>query len=309
MFKPIFYSILACFFWGGIFIIPQCLEEFNCVDIVLGRYFFFGIISLFLMCIHVFVYKEKEFLKYWKEAAICGFVMNIAYYTALNFGIRFSSPSIIALIVGTSPIAIEICNQNKEHLKKSSFLIPSIIILLGIILINAQTLYLDWHQLTLSQYFLGLICGLLSLGAWTWYVTFNTNFLSKNKLNPSQWTILSGSMTLAFSLIGIGVRWLFLEEEQLSRFSVFTEEGRHLMSVILFLSVFCSWIAFTLWNTASVKLPAALSGQLAVLETVFGLIFIYLFQGQLPTFFEIIGMTLILGGIFTGMQQHKLQEA
>lgn len=308
MFKSILYSVLACFFWGGIFIIPQYLEEFSCLDIVLGRYFFFGIISLFLMSVHVFIYKERDFLKHWKEAALCGFVMNIVYYIALNFGIRFSSPSVIALIVGTSPVAIEMFSQNKNALKKASFLIPSLVILFGVALINVETLYVDWHKLTFFQYFLGLICGLFSLGAWTWYVIFNTSFLSKNKLNPSQWTILSGSMTLLFSLIGIGVRWFFLESEELARYSLFKEEGVRLLSVVLFLAVFCSWLSFTLWNIASVKLPAALSGQLAVLETVFGLIFIYLFQGKFPSLFEIIGITFILGGVFSGMHQHKMKE-
>lgn len=49
MFKGIAFALSACFIWGLIFIIPQFMSSFSSIEIALGRYWFYGGISLLLL--------------------------------------------------------------------------------------------------------------------------------------------------------------------------------------------------------------------------------------------------------------------
>jgi drug/metabolite transporter (DMT)-like permease len=58
-----------------------------------------------------------------------------------------------------------------------------------------------------------------------------------------------------------------------------------------------AWLATLLWMIASKRLPLALAAQLIVAETIFGLIFGFLFEQRLPTLAEAGGSTLQLAGV------------
>ena len=52
------------------------------------------------------------------------------------------------------------------------------------------------------------------------------------------------------------------------------------------LGVFCSWVGAALWNKASVFLPVSLAGQLMIFETIFGVLFVYMINQQIPSLME-----------------------
>jgi drug/metabolite transporter (DMT)-like permease len=58
-----------------------------------------------------------------------------------------------------------------------------------------------------------------------------------------------------------------------------------------------SWFATWCWVIASRRLPLALSAQLIVAETVFGLAYGFMFEGRLPSPAEAIGATLQFVGV------------
>jgi drug/metabolite transporter (DMT)-like permease len=58
-----------------------------------------------------------------------------------------------------------------------------------------------------------------------------------------------------------------------------------------------AWLATLLWMIASRRLPLALAAQLIVAETVFGLIFGFVFEQRLPTVAEAGGSLLQLAGV------------
>jgi drug/metabolite transporter (DMT)-like permease len=153
------------------------------------------------------------------------------------------------------------------------------------------------------------LCGLFALGAWSWYVIYNTQLLHKNpSINPTAWTALIGAVTLAFTLIAALIRWWTMEPAYAQQFSIH-DQGLVFIAASLVLGLLCSLTAFTLWNIASSQLPSALSGQLAILETVFGLVFIDMFQRHFPTLLEMIGILFILGGIWRGLYSfNKMQR-
>ena len=49
------------------------------------------------------------------------------------------------------------------------------------------------------------------------------------------------------------------------------------------LGLLCSWVGASLWNKASVFLPVSLAGQLMIFETIFGVLFVYMLNQQMPS--------------------------
>ena len=58
-----------------------------------------------------------------------------------------------------------------------------------------------------------------------------------------------------------------------------------------------SWFATWCWVVASRRLPLALSAQLIVAETIFGLTYGFMFEGRFPSPSEVIGAALQLAGV------------
>lgn len=308
---PVFYSILACLFWGLIFIAPLYLAHFDCIDIVLGRFLAFGAGSIVSLTYYVMKHRDWKLLTYWKNASLCAIVMNLSYFTALTIGMRLSNPSLVTLIVGLAPILIVALTSRMKNgaISYSILLGPVLCIFAGIVLLNIETLQADWQAYSKWQYVQGILYGLFALGAWTWYVIYNTQLLQKNPdIKPTAWTALIGTVTLAFTLVAVLLRFWTIDPAYVQRFSLH-EQGLPFILGSLVLGLLCSLLAFTLWNIASSKLPSALSGQLAILETVFGLVLIDMFQQHVPTLLEMIGIICILGGIWRGLYSFNKNQS
>jgi drug/metabolite transporter (DMT)-like permease len=301
MIKALIQTVLACFLWGGIFAMPLYLKDFNCTDIVLGRFFVYGILSFGTLIFYVCIKKQKCFLKYWKEAAFSAALMNLLYYVALTLGIRFSSASLMTLMMGTCPITIIAYNAwiKRETHKLSIFLFPSLAIVFGLLMMSFESLKYDAADATYLGYIEGVICGSIALATWTWFVVFNGQFIKNHRdINPFQWTTLMGVITLFYTIVIITGKYLCLGSEYFEQFNWENESGRIFITGALTLGFLCSWIAFALWNAANFHLPPVLAGQLSILETIFGLIFIFMIKETLPTHMQLIGIFLILFGIF-----------
>lgn len=308
--KPVLYSVLACFFWGAIFVVPLYLTEFCCFDIVLGRYFSYGVVSLVMLAFCLMIERQMSFLIHWKQACLFVLVMNFGYYASLIWGIRYSSAAVIALIVGLSPITVALFSGWQEGIRPARMLwISGASIMIGLTLVNVHALQADLETLTLGHYVGGLVFGVLCLAAWSWYVVANSAFLREHpEVNPRHWTILMGVVTLAFTLLGITLRWVTMGADEWAGMFLTQEVTLRYVWGMAALGILCSWVGFTLWNAASPKLPTALSGQLAILETVFGLVFVYMAEQKIPSFLELAGVSAILGGVWMGLSSYKSAE-
>lgn len=304
--KPMIQAILACFLWGMVFAMPVYLDDFSSMDIILGRFVVYGILSIICFIFFINKNQRKICLKYWKEAASCAIVMNLIYFSSLIYGSRYTSPSIITLIIGTGPITITIfsCLLNKTKKLLHLFILPSAVIFLGLCLISIESIKNDITNLTPSEHVQGFIFGLISLSAWTWYVIYNSKVLRENKeINPVHWTALIGAITFMFTLVGLYFQISLNEAEYFLQFS--WENGKDFWFGVLVLGIFCSWAAFSLWNMAGSRLHPAISGQVSILETIFGVALIYMAQRQVPSFLEIAGAFCMLSGVSYGLYSYS----
>lgn len=295
--------ILACLLWGTIFIVPQFMKNFTPLEIALGRYFWFGAISLAII-----LYAKRSLLKktncktYWTAFYYC-LIMNFAYYCSLNTALRCCNPAVITLLIGISPITIALYGNWREGEGQGKRLIvPSILIFMGLILVNVEAIIEEFQVDSVHEYFVGLCCGVLSLSIWTWYAVANARFLRKNPdIDSGDWTIIIGLATFFCASVGIFLHLHYSEPVELEKFSLYNMDFWYFIAGCIMVALFCSWMAYSLWNYASRYVPISLMGQLAVFETIFGLCFVYLVDGGSPTTLEFWGMIIMLSGVILGI--------
>jgi drug/metabolite transporter (DMT)-like permease len=300
MFKGITLALIACFIWGLIFVVPQFMGSFNSAEIAVGRYCFFGALSLLLF----FKQRLRGFCRYplsvWINAFFLSFLAG--YYLWVVLAIRYASAEICALILGISPITIAFYGNWKQ--KEGNFkllILPSILILVGLLMINIPRIAMTN---SLLEYSIGLICAFLSLASWSIYVVLNCRYLKNNThIRSDDWATIQGVTTLLWvAACGLGFSVFFWESLEIQKYFIWNTETISFYIGCGILGLLCSWVGATLWNKASVYLPVSLAGQLMIFETIFGIVFVYLLNLQLPSLLESFGIVLLLGAVIHGIR-------
>lgn len=299
--------LAACFIWGLIFVIPQFLIGFSPIEVALGRYFVFGTISLIIMLISGFKKWRHLSLSIWKKAMVYALIVNIVYYLFLVLGLRYSNPSVIALIIGISPISIAFYgNWRNRECDFKQLILPSCLIAIGIVLVNLEAIQMHENMIILHEYVFGLCCGFLSLIAWNWFVVSNAEFLKENPtLPPGDWATLIGVGTLLWVAVIGSLVWISRSIEPLNQHLELNQELKWFLIGSLTLGFICSWVGSYLWNSASKFLPVSFAGHLTIFETLFGLMFIYLYESRYPTKMELIGIMTLLSGVIMSIYIFK----
>lgn len=300
MLSGVILALTACFFWGLIFIVPQYMADFTPLEVVMGRFFALGMISCLLYGVERLKGAPRPSRPVWFKAAKYALFVNIFYYVALVLGVRYSDPAVVAMIAGLSPILVAFyANKKCRELENRKLILPSLLIGLGLVLVNlphlkeAETLYEG------EAYFFGLLCGVAALCFWCWFVVSNAHFLRQNKeLNAELWTSTIGMCTLVWISI-IACCHYFFEADPPFWEGLFRLDPEYSSFFIggFLLGVISSWLGHRCWNRASRRLPISLAGQLLIFETVFGVIAVYLFEWEIPTWVEITGTVVMLGAI------------
>lgn len=307
MIKGIVFALLACFIWGLIFIVPGFMSGFSSLEIALGRYTVYGILSSLIFCRAKFQGKCRYPLSIWIKALYFSLICTMGYYTFLVLALRYASPAICALVLGISPITIAFYgNWREKEIPFKNLIIPSILIVVGLVIINLP--HFEGGGLS-SSYVFGLGCCLISLSAWSWYVVANSRFLNTHpEVSSSDWSTLIGVASIVWVMI---FAVIFQNQLQIDKYFTPSPELRSFLIGSAILGLICSWVGAFLWNRASLYLPVSLAGQLTIFETVFGVIFVYLLKGHFPPMMESIGIVVLLIAVVYGIRQfsrHYLED-
>lgn len=302
------FAILACLAWGLIFVVPGFLSGFSPIEVALGRYFFYGIVSVVFFILHHKSIVPLLSSKVIRKALLLAFVGNILYYFTLVISLRYSSVPVTALILGMAPISIAFYGNWRK--KESSFkmlVLPSLWIAAGLVAINLPAFSACRNDVALFHYCIGLGCAFTALAAWTWFAVVNAGFLKKNpEVSASDWSAILGVATFAWVLI-VGSVLLLLPNADfyVQKYSVWSDGLYRFIIGTLVLGFVCSWVGSYFWNRASVRLPVALAGQLIIFETLFGLLFVYLIESRIPTLLETLGVSSMLIGVLISMRRFR----
>jgi len=304
MFRGIVFALSACFIWGLIYVVPQLfMSGFSSMEVVLGRYFMYGLISSIIFC----KAKMKNSCRYpkeiWIKALYLSLIITIVFYTFVVLGLRYSSPAVCTLILGIGPITIAFYgNWKQKEISFRSLIIPSALIILGLVIINIH--YLEKTS-SFYLYFFGIFYSFLALILWSWYVVVNSTFLKKHpEISSKDWSTINGLTTLFWTLVYTIFLILFFPDQfNVNKYFILNQEFVYFIFGSSILGFLCSWMGAFLWNRASLDLPVSLAGQLSIFETIFGIIFVYIAQRHLPLMSECIGVAILLTAIIYGIRQ------
>lgn len=301
------YVLISCLVWGLIFVVPLFMGDFSPIEISLGRYFFYGLISWFVIACKGFKPLRNLNWKIAKKAIIFSLMVNIFYYVMLVLSLRYSDPAVVTLILGLTPISVAFYgNWRQPQYRLSSLIWPSVVIGIGLFLVNINAF--EWQGTdNLLIYIMGIVSAFVALGVWTWFVESNAKFLKENPdLPASDWTTLVGASTLLWVILLGGLTAFYTGPSAFAdKFFVWSDELQSFLIGCLVLGVVCAWIGHLFWNFASSRLHMSMAGQLMIFETIFGLIYVFLVEDRLPQAWELSGMILMLLGVTASLMLLK----
>ncbi len=304
MISGIFFTIAACFCWGLVFVTPSFLQGFHPLEIALGRFFVYGLISFLFLLLKKRELFSIKYLDHWKKAAYLSLFSSVLCYMGTVYNMQYSGPTIATLLFAMSPICISLVgNWHKKEYPFQKLFLPLALMVAGILLAKFKGIDATPDN-SLGLFLLGMFFGLVGLASWTWFAVANSHFLKENKdVSIDNWALMLGSCTL-FQVILVG-SLLFALLETRESYYTFSPEIQSFVLLSFITGTVSTLLALFLWNHGSKRIPISLAGQLMIFEVIFALILIYFVEKKLPTSLELGGIMLMILGVFIGFRQLK----
>ena len=313
MWHGVMCGLLAGAMWGMVFIVPELLTAFTPLEMACGRYIAYGLIAGALMARRL-----PALLRRLDRGDVIAMVKhalagNIVYYMLLALGVKFAGVAATSLIIGVLPISVTLVGQ-KDHgsVPLKQLMLPLLLVAAGIACINIDVFTHDTgNGAPLADKILGVLCAAGALLCWTWYSVDNARYLKRNPhFSSGEWSALyglsSGVIALAIALAGMAL----FHADVTGAGAVASGRDWSLFWIVnALLALGASVIGNHLWNIASRKVPLTLSGQLILFETLFALLYGFIYKQELPRMLEVAAIVLLASGVLWSVQVHALDDA
>lgn len=305
MLTGILAGLAAGALWGLVFVAPRMVGGFAGIDLTAGRFVVYGLVSVAVLTVSLRSARRPTLAQAWGALwlSVLGFT---GYYWILVLAIRDAGTEMPALIVGTIPIWVMLLG--KPHGLRWAALLPGLgLTALGLVLMsNAALAAAGAVQPAasaipeFSSYWRGIGLALAAMACWTAFALLNAAWLRRHpEVSAADWANWLGVAT------GLGGLLLALTlGTPLPR--LMAQPGWPLFALVAVAIGFgSSWLATILWNLASQRLPASLCGQLIVSETLFALLYSFLWDGRWPTLAQWLAALLFSAGILSSIRAHR----
>jgi drug/metabolite transporter (DMT)-like permease len=312
MWNGVLCGLLAGALWGMVFIVPELLSAFTPLEMAVGRYTAYGAIAFGLMLPRlgrlVGRLDRSDYLAMLRHA-LSG---NIIYYMLLALGVKLAGVAPTSLIIGVLPIAVTLMGRHDHGavpLRQLAW--PLLVVASGIACINVDVFrHAAAAGQALADTLLGVLCASGALLCWSWYTVDNARYLKRNPhFSSAEWSALYGLSTglLALLIGAIALALFHADVTGAAGAASGRDWGLFWISNGL-LALGASVIGNQLWNIASRRVPVTLSGQLILFETLFALLYGFLYKQQLPRPLEIAAMVLLVTGVVWSVRVHAQEE-
>ncbi|MDY0874007.1 DMT family transporter [Dongia rigui] len=302
---PLLAMIATTALWALAFIVPLMVPGASSLDITFGRYFAYGICSVFLLWRFGRVTLS---MRDWGLAAAFAFFGNLLYYALLVLGIRLAGAGLAVPIIGLLPVTVALAGNWREGaLPWRKLALPLLAVFIGLMLVNLAR-GLEAGGAHASGF--GILCLVAPVIMWTWYAVANSAFLKRRRdVSASAWASAIGVTTLGLTLALFPLHLVFGNGAQSIPHLFATGEVFAVAFWSTVLGLGASWGAAALFNMASTRLPVTLAGQLIVFETIFGVLYVFLAEGRRPSVIELSGFALSILGIWLSIRvlQHTTE--
>ena len=313
MWHGVLCGLLAGAMWGMVFVVPAFLTAFTPLEMACGRYICYGLIAAGLMLPRLPALLrrlDRDDVIAMIKHALSG---NIVYYMLLALGVQLAGVSATSLIIGVLPITVTLMGH-KDHgsVPLKRLMLPLLLVAAGIACINIDVFTHDAGSgMPLAQKLTGVACATGALLCWTWYSVDNARYLKRNPhFSSGEWSALYGvSSGLIALVIALAALAVFHADVTGAGAVASGRDWTVFWIVNAVLALGASVIGNHLWNVASRKVPLTLSGQLILFETLFALLYGFIYRQQLPRGLEVAAMLLLAAGVMWSVRVHALDDA
>lgn len=285
--------------WGLVFLAPELARDFSPLQLAAGRYLAYGLIAAALIAPRWRLLVPRLGRREWLALVWLSFACNTLYYVLLSNAIHKGGIAMTSLVIGFMPVAVTIIGSRDRGAVPLQRLLPSLLLSAG------GAFCIGWQALAVPadgpflQRAIGLLCAIGALIAWTVFIVGNSRWLARLRhVSAHDWNLLMGVVT--------GVQALALVP-----LSLVLDTGHHsasawatLGALSVGMAVLASVMGNALWNRMSQLLPLTLVGQMILFETMFALLYGFLWERRLPTAFEVAALVLVVASVVSCISVH-----
>ena len=283
-------GVVSMLAYGTAFVVPETLPQVSAVEITLGRYVVYGMLSAALLLTSAHASWRRWDRRTWGTAVLLALTGNVGYYLFVVLAVQRAGAPLTALVVGALPVTLAVVGSRAD-LASLRALAPALALTVtGLALVNVTALTDSSDPRGSTAW--GVVAAVAALASWTWFALGNARFLAAHPdIGPTLWASVLGVTGLVWTLPVVGI--MLTSGRQITA----TRQPLGYLIGILVLGVVTSWIAAAAWNRAATALPVTLAGQLVVIETVAGTAYSYLNHQSLPNSAVLAGLALLVAGV------------
>ena len=283
--------------WGLVFVAPRMVTGWSAVDFAAGRFLAYGAFSLALMVLmRGTVWPTGRQSLAALGMSVLGFT---GYYLLLVLAIEDAGTEVPSLIIGTIPLWMMLLGK-PAGLRWRGVLPGLLLTLMGLALMMQATHGSSAPQAACGVFWRGVAFAVLSMALWTAFGLLNAAWLKRHpEVNATTWANWLG---VATGLGALGLWWVAGTD-----YNVLLAQADIAQGALLCIAtgIGSAWLATVFWNIASQRLSASLCGQLIVSETLFALIYSFLWDGHWPSALQMLACVLFVLGIVASVRAHR----
>lgn len=282
--------------WGLVFLAPELARAFPPITLTVGRYLAYGLISAVLIGPRLGALLPEIGRREWLALAWLSLTGNTLYYILLSKAVQTGGIAMTSLVIGFLPVAVTLIGSRDHDAAPLRKLVPSLLFCIG------GAICIGWQAIASpkADSGVGLACAIGALASWTAYAVGNSRWLTRLRhVSAHDWSLLTGLVTGAQAVVLIPVA-LALDRVRHS-----PTEWAQLTGVSIGVAVVASIAGNALWNRMSRLLPLTLVGQMILFETLFALVYGFLWEQRLPRTLELAAFALVVLGVVTCIAAHR----
>lgn len=284
--------------WGLVFLAPELARDYAPLELAIGRYLAYGAISAMLIGPRWSVLAAGLSRRDWLSLAWLALAGNTLYYILLSTAVQTGGIAMTSLVIGFLPVAVTIIGSRDHGAVPLHLLAPSLA------LCAAGALCIGWQAVAMpgagGAQLTGLLCAIGALASWTAFAVGNSRCLARlGQVSAHDWNLLTGIVTGAQSIALIPIA------AALAPAGHDTAAWLRFVGLSIGVALFASILGNALWNRMSRLLPLTMVGQMILFETLFALIYGFIWEGRLPRFLEIAAFALVVTSVFSCISVHR----
>lgn len=294
------YGVGAGALWGLVFLAPELTPGFGPLELTIGRYLCYGLIAAALIAPRWRAVSAQLTRRDWQTLVWLGLAGNTVYYILLAAAVQAGGIAMTSLVIGFLPVAVTIVGSRDRNAVPLSRLALSLALCIG------GAVCIGWEAVAapragaITQQLIGLACAIGALVSWTAYAVANQRALVRlHHVSSHDWNLMLGVVTGAQSLVLLPVAAMLGGQPHTAG------QWGLLLVVSIGVAVLASILGNALWNRMSRLLPLTLVGQMILFETMFALVYGFMWEARLPTILEAMAFILVAGAVIACVAAHR----